>query len=100
MVGQTPEEMVAESERNLEKIGKPHRELFSLMDFPPFSVDAVKASDFAAAILDDVQLDADEPFAEVTSKWADDIAEARMYQKRYAGNYVAATQAAAKIQSG
>ena len=100
MVGQTPEEMRATSERRLENFGKPHRELSSLVSFPPFSIDAEKSSEFQAAILDDVQPDADEPFAEVTSKWADDIAEARMYQKRYAGDDRAATQAAAKIQSG
>ena len=100
MVGQTQEEMRAESDWRAEKIGKPHRELFSLMDFPPFSVDAEKSSEFQAAILDDVQPDADDPFVEVTSKWADEIAEARMYQKRYAGDDRAATQAAAKIQSG
>lgn len=100
MVGQTQEEMRAETDRRFEKLGKPHRELFSLMDFPPFSVDAEKASEFAASILDDVQRDADEPFAEIISRWAEEIAEARMYKKRYAGNFRAATQAAAKIQSG
>ena len=100
MVGQTPEEMVAESERNLEKIGKPHRELWSLMTFPPFSIDPQKASEFGADLLDNMQPNADEPFGEVTSRWADDIAEARMYQKRYARDDRAATQAAAKIQRG
>ncbi len=100
MVGQTQEEMRAESDWRAEKIGKPHRELFSLMDFPPFSIDAEKASEFAASILDDVQRNADEPFAEITSRWAEEIAEARMYKQRYAGNFRAATEAAAKIQSG
>lgn len=100
MVGMTQEEMRASSERKLETFGKPHRELSSLVPFPPFSTDAEKASEFMAAILDDVQPNADEPFAEVTSKWADEIAEARMYQKRYAMDARAATQAAAKLQSG
>lgn len=100
MVGMTPEEMRASSERRLDTTGKPHRELSGLVSFPPFSIDAVKGSEFMAAILDDVQPDADEPFAEVTSKWAEEIEEARMYQKRYAGDDRAATQAASKIQSG
>jgi len=100
MVGMTPDEMDAASERKLQRFGKPHRELSSLVSFPPFSVDAEKSSEFQAAILDDVQPDADDPFVEVTSKWAEEIAEARMYQKRYAGDDRAATQAAAKIQSG
>ena len=100
MVGMTPDEMDAASERKLQRFGNPPRELSSLVSFPPFSVDAEKSSEFQAAILDDVQPDADDPFVEVTSKWAEEIAEARMYQKRYAGDDRAATQAAAKIQSG
>ena len=42
----------------------------------------------------------DDPYVGVMKKWADEIAEARMYQKRYGDDAEAATRAAAKLQGG
>ena len=95
----TPEEVDAEEAR-LGKIRDIHKELSLLADYPPFSVNPKEQNNFVEDFTLGIDEDEEDPFAEVMQKWADEIAEARMYQKRYPGDPEAATQAAAKIQSG
>ena len=95
----TPEEVDAEEAR-LGEIRDIHKELSLLVDYPPFSIDSKQANNFVEDFTLGIDEDEDDPFAEVMQKWADEIEEARMYQKRYPGDPEAATQAAAKIQSG
>jgi len=97
--GMTREEMDAEEAR-LGKIRDIHKELSLLVDYPPFSIDSKQANNFVEDFTLGIDEDEDDPFAEVMQKWADQIEEARMYQKRYPGDPEAATQAAAKIQGG
>ena len=95
----TREEMDAEEAR-LGKIRDIHKELSLLADYPPFSINPKEQNNFVEDFTLGIDEDEEDPFAEVMQKWADQIAEARMYQKRYPGDSEAATQAAAKIQSG
>ena len=95
----TREEMDAEEAR-LGEIRDIHQELSLLVDYPPFSINPKEQNNFVEDFTLGIDEDDDDPFAEVMQKWADEIAEARMYQKRYPGDSEAATQAAAKIQSG
>ena len=95
----TREEMDAEEAR-LGEIRDIHQELSLLVDYPPFSINPKEQNNFVEDFTLGIDEDEDDPFAEVMQKWADEIAEARMYQKRYPGDPEAATQAAAKIQSG
>jgi|TARA_B100000315_G_C14432917_1_gene520989 hypothetical protein len=95
----TREEMDAEEAR-LGEIRDIHQELSLLVDYPPFSINPKEQNNFVEDFTLGIDEDEDDPFAEVMQKWADEIAEARMYQKRYPGDSEAATQAAAKIQSG
>ena len=97
--GMTREEMDAEEAR-LGEIRDIHQELSLLVDYPPFSINPKEQNNFVEDFTLGIDEDEDDPFAEVMQKWADEIAEARMYQKRYPGDSEAATQAAAKIQSG
>ena len=87
-------------EARLGKIRDINKELSFLVGYPPFSIDSKQANNFVEDFTLGIDEDDDDPFAEVMQKWADQIAEARMYQKRYPGDPEAATQAAAKIQSG
>ena len=96
---ETREEMDAEEAR-LGEIRDTHQELSLLVDYPPFSIDSKQANNFVEDFTLGIDEDDDDPFAEVMQKWADQIEEARMYQKRYPGDPEAATQAAAKIQGG
>ena len=96
---ETREEMDAEEAR-LGEIRDIHQELSLLVDYPPFSINPKEQNNFVEDFTLGIDEDEDDPFAEVMQKWADEIAEARMYQKRYPGDPEAATQAAAKIQSG
>ena len=95
----TRKQMDEESARR-RKLVDVHRELSSLLHFPPFSVDQKKHDMFSYEFIHAIDDQEDDPYVTVTKKWADEIAEARMYQKRYPGDPEAATQAAAKIQSG
>jgi hypothetical protein len=95
----TREEGQAEEAR-LGKIRDTHRELSLLGDYPPFSLLDQEQYDKWVGDVTGINDDEDDPFVEVMQKWADEIAEARMYQKRYPGDSEAATQAAAKIQGG
>lgn len=95
----TREEGQAEEAR-LGKIRDTHRELSLLGDYPPFSLLDQEQYDKWVGDVTGINDEEDDPFAEVMQKWADEIAEARMYQKRYLDDPEAATQAAAKIQSG
>ncbi len=97
--GSSREEGEAEEAR-LGKIRETHRELSLLVDYPPFSIDSKQYNNFVEDFTLGIDEDEDDPFAEVMQKWADQIAEARMYQKRYPGDPETATQAAAKTQSG
>ena len=96
---ETREEMDAEEAR-VGEIRDIHQELSLLVNYPPFSINPKEQSNFVEDFTLGIDEDEDDPFAEVMQKWADEIAEARMYQKRYPGDSEAATQAAAKIQSG
>ena len=96
---ETREEMDAEEAR-LGEIRDIHQELSLLVNYPPFSINPKEQNNFVEDFTLGIDEDEDDPFAEVMQKWADEIAEARMYQKRYPGDSEAATQAAAKIQSG
>ena len=96
---ETREEMDAEEAR-VGEIRDIHQELSLLVNYPPFSINPKEQNNFVEDFTLGIDEDEDDPFAEVMQKWADEIAEARMYQKRYPGDSEAATQAAAKIQSG
>jgi len=98
-LGSSPEEREAHEAR-LGEIRDIHQELSLLVDYPPFSINPKEQNNFVEDFTLGIDEDDDDPFAEVMQKWADEIAEARMYQKRYPGDSEAATQAAAKIQSG
>jgi hypothetical protein len=98
-LGSSPKEREAHEAR-LGEIRDIHQELSLLVDYPPFSINPKEQNNFVEDFTLGIDEDDDDPFAEVMQKWADEIAEARMYQKRYPGDSEAATQAAAKIQSG
>ena len=98
-LGSSPEEREAHATRMGELV-ETHKELSLLVDYPPFSINPKEQNNFVEDFTLGIDEDEDDPFAEVMQKWADEIAEARMYQKRYPGDSEAATQAAAKIQSG
>ena len=98
-LGSSPEEREAHAARMGELV-KTHKELSLLADYPPFSINPKEQNNFVEDFTLGIDEDEEDPFAEVMQKWADQIAEARMYQKRYPGDSEAATQAAAKIQSG
>jgi len=98
-LGSSPEEGEAEEAR-LGEIRDIHKELSLLVDYPPFSINPKEQNNFVEDFTLGIDEDEDDPFAEVMQKWAEQIAEARMYQKRYPSDSEAATQAAAKIQSG
>ena len=92
----TREQMDAESARR-RKLADVLRELSSLLHFPPFSVDQKKHDMFSHEFIHAIDDQEDDPYVAVTKKWADEIGEARMYQRRYDMDAGAATQAAAKI---
>ncbi|MDP7092599.1 MAG: hypothetical protein QF577_07150 [Phycisphaerae bacterium] len=98
-LGSSPEEREAHAAR-MGELADIHQELSLLVDYPPFSINPKEQNNFVEDFTLGIDEDDDDPFAEVMQKWADEIAEARMYQKRYPGDSEAATQAAAKIQSG
>ena len=98
-IDMTREEMDAEDDRKGE-LAEIHKELSLLVDYPPFSIDPKEQNNFVEDFTLGIDQEEDDPFLEVMQKWADQIEEARMYQKRYPGDPEAATQAAAKIQSG
>jgi hypothetical protein len=93
----SPEEGEAEEAR-LGEIRDTHQELSLLVDYPPFSINPKEQNNFVEDFTLGIDEDEDDPFAEVMQKWAEEIEEARMYQKRYPNDSEAATQAAAKIQ--
>jgi hypothetical protein len=95
----TREEMDAEDARR-GKLGEVHKELSLLLDFPPFSIDEKQRQMFSHEFIHAIDDQEDDPYAGVMKKWADEIDEARMYQKRYSDDPEAATQAAAKLQGG
>lgn len=97
--GMTREEMDAESDR-MAKLVETHRELSHLLAFPPFSTNNEQRQQFTHEFVHAIDDQEDDPYAEVMQKWADEIAEARMYMKRYPNDSEAAKQAAAKIQGG
>ena len=95
----TPEEDAADDAR-MAKTGKIYQELVLLLDWPPFSLDERTWNRYADAVNNPSDPEADDPWKSVKSKFADEIEEARMYQKRYGDDAAAATRAAAKIQGG
>ena len=95
----TREQRDAEDARRGELV-ETHRELSSLLDFPPFSIDQEQRQMFTHEFIHAIDDQKDDPYAEVMKKWAEQIEEARMYQKRYSDDPAAATRAAAKIQGG
>ena len=95
----TREEMDAEDTRRSELV-KIHTELSSLLEFPPFSIDQKQRQMFTHEFIHAIDDQEDDPYAGVMKKWAEQIEEARMYQKRYGDDAEAATRAAAKIQGG
>jgi len=98
-LGSSPEEREAHAARMGELV-ETHKELSLLVDYPPFSIDLKQQNNFIEDFTLGIDDEEDDPFAEVMQKWADQIEEARMYQKRYPNDPEAATQAAAKIQGG
>ena len=98
-LGSSPEEREAHADRMGELV-ETHKELSLLVEYPPFSIDSKQQNNFIEAFTLGMDDEEDDPFAEVMQKWADEIDEARMYQKRYPNDPEAATQAAAKIQGG
>ena len=95
----TREQMDAESARRSELV-ETHTELSLLLDFPPFSIDEKQREMFSHEFIHAIDDQEDDPYAGVMKKWAEQIEEARMYQKRYSDDPEAATRAAAKIQGG
>lgn len=96
-LGGSPEEREAHDAR-MGELAETHKELSLLVDYPPFSINPKEQNNFVEDFTLGLDEDEDDPFAEVMQKWAEEIEEARMYQKRYPNDSEAATQAAAKIQ--
>ena len=86
----------------MEIVGAPHVSILqaATQSQVPYNENPKEQNNFVEDFTLGIDEDEDDPFAEVMQKWADEIEEARMYQKRYPGDPEAATQAAAKIQSG
>jgi len=96
----------AEVER-LTANGDAHTDLSIMMKYPPFSVyedkrnslrDAMmEASEEIALEMNKTDKAPENGYAKVMQKFANDIEEARLYQKRYGSNWREAQKAAMKI---
>lgn len=76
-----------------------YQKLEKWLEWPPFTASRTKRTEYRHALLAAVEQDLERPnlFKSVADEWANDIAEAEMYSKRYANDIVGAQKAAMKI---
>jgi hypothetical protein len=93
----------------MEEFMQKHKDYSLILDWPPFTTSLKKRKEFKA----DVQKETgrilalanakdenayDRMFSTIDAKWADDLDEARLYQKRYADNPEEAQKAVLKLE--
>lgn len=79
--------------------GPNHRRLSLAADYPPFSIDDDLRKEFMKAVQEAGMNDpSKKPHAPVMEKYAEQIEEAEMYQKRYGSELFEAQKAAAKLE--
>lgn len=85
----------ANSKANLEAYHK----LEKWLEWPPFTASRQRRSDYRHDLLAAIDEDMERPnlFKSITDEWADEIAEAEMYSKRYPNDVLGAQKAAMKI---
>ena len=85
----------ANKDANLETYHK----LEEWLAWPPFTASRKRREDYRWDLLTAIDGDLEQPnlFKSITDEWANDIAEAEMYSKRYGDDIVGAQKAAMKI---
>lgn len=90
-----------------EEFMQKHKEYSLYLDYPPFSTSKKKSESYKQDVQQEISrilsLSDDEKedarmFSTVTAKWADDIDEARLYQKRYGDNKEEAQKVVYKME--
>jgi hypothetical protein len=89
------------TDEQLKEFQDSHSELSKLSQYPPFSLDKNKTFNFGSSIMDDenkwkIAEDKSRPHSASRIKFADDLEEASLYQKRY-NDPVEAQKAAMQI---